>query len=66
MLIRARFPSPLGGFVSMSFFYDFPVLVSFIFISDLVVYLIKEVKEILTPRPPEYRKRVKEIRGRIN
>ena len=52
--------------MSVSFFYDFPILVSFIFISDLVVYLIKEVKEILTPRSPEYTERVKEICGRIN
>ena len=50
----------------MSFFYDFPVLVSFIFISNLVVYLSNEVKEILTPRSLEYPERVKEIRGRIN
>ena len=51
--------------MSVSFFYDFPVLVSFIFISDLVV-LIKEVKEILTPLSPEYPERVKDVRGRIN
>ena len=52
--------------MSVSFFYDFSVLVSFIFISDLVVYVIKEVKEILTPLSPEYPEMVKDVRGRIN
>ena len=50
----------------MSFFYDFPVLVNFIFLSDLIVYVIKEVQEILTPRSLEYPERVKEIRDMIN